>query len=154
MTEFAKTRTGSDVSIADAFRSPAPGASAGKSDGLRLRIHRDRPLLVQKVRPVGWAAFWAVFFPNATVVELSGKISVTLYVYPTHVQVHKQRWSSKISFMARYHIAIPIYDEIGDLPTHQLNVRSALAFLYPFVPMHVQIALDDEVAFSQGKYDA
>ena len=47
---------------------------------------------------------------------------------------------------------IPLFDEIDDQPVHQIVVDSALAFLYPFEPMHVQIAIDEEVVFRQGKF--
>lgn len=61
---------------------------------------------------------------------------------------------SSTSVLARFTISIPVYDEIGDTPVHMIEIRSAIAFLYPFVPMHVQVAVDDEVVFVQGKFEA
>ena len=78
---------------------------------------------------------------------------MTLTVYPTHVQIEKRRWLSKSGIFARYHISIPVYDEIGDTAVHQLHARSELAFLYPFVPMHVEIMIDEEAVFGQGKFE-
>jgi hypothetical protein len=153
VTEIANSSLNDESSVADAFRSPPPNAAAKVPDGLRVSLHADQPLLVRQIEPKGWAAFWAVFFPAPTVVELSGKFNATLYIYPTHVQIEKRRWLSKMGIFARYTISIPIYDEIGDAPKHQLHLQSALAFLYPFVPMHVQVTLDDEVAFGQGKFE-
>ncbi len=153
VTEIANSSLNDDTSVADAFRSPPPGAAAKVSDGLRVSLHADQPLLVQQIAPRGWAAFWAIVFPAPTVVELSGKFSATLHIYPTHVQIEKRRWLSKMGVFARYSISIPVYEEIGDAPKHQLHITSALAFLYPFVPMHVQVTLDDEAIFGQGKFE-
>ena len=152
MTEFAKTTIDND-SVAAAFRSPPAEATSTKSDGLRLRIYRDQDLAAQSISPVGWAAFWGVFFPSATVVELSGKLNETLHIYPTHVQIEKRKWFSGKGVLARYRISIPVYDEIGDSPVHHLHIQSALAFLYPFVPMHVCVMLDDEVVFGLGRFE-
>lgn len=151
VNELAKNST-DGASIAEAFRSPPPGATAKEKDGLRLRVHPDQTLTARRIRETGWAAFWAIFFPNATVVELSGRINVTLKIYPTHVQIEKRRWFSSTGMLARYSISIPVYDEVGDVAVHQLHARSELAFLYPFVPMHIEIALDEEAVFGQGKF--
>jgi len=151
VTDSAKTNA-NEASVADAFRSPPPEVAAKKADGLRLRVHEDQ-LQIRKIRPVGWAAFWGFFFPNATVLELSGMLNVTLSVFPTHVQIEKRRWRASSVVLPNYSVSIPLYDEVGDFPIHQLHINSSLAFLYPFVPMHVEVMLDDKLAFGQGKFD-
>lgn len=143
-----------ETTISEAFRSPAADAMPQKIDGLRLRVNHDEPLRIKQIRPRGMAAVWGLVFPNATILELSGRVNVTMRIYPSHLAIEKRRWVSSTSVLARFSISIPVYDEIGDRPVHQLVVQSALAFLYPFVPMHVQLALDDEVVFRQGKYAA
>ena len=153
VADISNSATNSESAISEAFRSPSSETCAAKNDGLRLSIHDDRPLTVTQIRPTGWAAFWGWFFPNATVVELSGRLNVALRIFPSHVQIEKRRWFSSSSVLARFDISIPVYDEIGDAAKHQLRVRSALAFLYPFVPMHVEVSLDDDVVFSQGKFE-
>lgn len=153
MTEIANSNANEATSVADAFRSPPAGVAVQESDGLRMSLRHDLALSVQQVRPFGWAAFWGIFFPSATVIELSGKFNVILHIYPTHVQIEKRRWYSKMGVLARYSISIPVYDEIGDHPVHQLTIQSVLAFLYPFVPMHIQVTLDEDVAFGQGKFE-
>jgi hypothetical protein len=150
LTEFAKTET--NTSISDAFRTPSSQTTT-KDDGLRMRVRRDQPLVVKQIQPKGWAAVVGWLFPNATVVEFSGKFEVTLHIYPSHIQVQKRRWFSKSSVLARFEISIPVFDEIGDTPTHVILVKSALAFLYPFVPMHVQVSVDNVPLFAQGKFD-
>ncbi len=80
-------------------------------------------------------------------------MNVTLKVYPTHVQIEKRRWFSGKGVLARYSVSIPVYDEIGDVPVFTMQIRSALAFLYPFVPMHVEVTLDDEAIFAQGRFE-
>lgn len=152
VTEFTNSRT-HEASVADAFRSPAAGKTSEPSEGLRLRVH-DLPIAVQQVKPTGWAKVWAIAFPDATIVQISGRINVTLKIYPTNVHIDDRRWDSPTSVLARYNVTIPVYDEVGDSVVHQLRVRSSLAFLYPFVPMHVQVAIDDEVIFGQGKYES
>jgi len=136
VTEFAKTPT-DEESVADAFRSPTPGSAATN----------------RRIDSTGWAAYWAFIFPDATVVEISGRFNTTLKIYPTHVQADERRWFSKASVIARYNVAIPVYDEIGDTVIHQLHVKSELAFLYPFVKMHAEVSVDDEVIFRQGKFE-
>ncbi len=151
--EMTESEANNDTSVADAFRSPPASVTKEKLDGLRISIQRDQPLRVNQIRPRGWTAFWAVFFPSATVLELSGRFHTVLSIYPTHVQLETRRWPSKMGFLPNYEVSIPVYDEIGDSPTHHLHVQSALAFLYPFVPMHVQVTLDEGVAFGQGKFE-
>lgn len=142
----------SETTIADAFRSPARSDQTPQNNGLRRRINAQEALVVRRLMPRGFAALWGLIFPNATVVQLSGKVNLTLRVYPSHVQIENRRWFSSTSVLARFHIEIPLFDEIGDQPVHQIVVDSALAFLYPFEPMHVQIAIDEEVVFRQGKF--
>jgi len=154
MSNTSNFSSETETTISSAFRSPPADALPQKSESLRLRVEHDTPLSVKQIRPSGMSAVWGLIFPNATVLELSGRIELKMLIYPSHVQIEKRRWTSSTNLLARFSISIPIYDEIGDQPVHQLVIHSALAFLYPFVPMHVQVALDDEVVFSQGKYDA
>ena len=149
LSDLAKTNAPTCVS--EAFRSPASFTTA-KDDGIRLSIDSSKDLFVRNLQPTGWGAVWSWLFPSATVVELSGRLNVTLKVFPSHVQIRKRRWFSKSSVLARFEIAIPVFEEIGDEPSHQIIVRSALAFLYPFVPMHVEVAVNDQVVFAQGKF--
>ena len=151
MTEFAKTST-DEASVTDAFRSPPPAAVPKDSDGvLRLRIYPQESLQVQSIPPSGWAAFWSIFIPGATVVQISGRINVTLRVYPLHVQIENRRWHGDLG-MFGYSVSIPVFDEIGDDKIFTFHARSKMAFLYPFVPMHVEVAIDNEVIFGQGKF--
>lgn len=138
--------------MADAFRGPSAEASARKTKGLRIPIHDGKPVSVLQIQPTGWAAFTGLLFPNATVIELGGKLNVTLRIYPSFVQIERRKWFNTSSLIGRFFISIPVYDEIGDDEKHYLHIRSALSFLYPFVPMHVQVSLDDEVVFGQGKF--
>lgn len=149
--DISNSTANNDSSVAEAFRSPAAGTVPKKVEGLRLRIREHEPLRVNQIRPVGWAAVWGWFFPNATVVELSGKLDLTLHIYPSHVQIAGRRWFTS-GFPARLRTSIPVYDEIGDDRKHLVHVRCVLAFLYPFVPMHVEVRLDDETVFGQGKF--
>ena len=142
----------SETTIADAFRSPAGSDLARQNDGVRLRIDQEQALRVRHITAQGFAAVWGLLFPNATVVELSGKVNLRLRIYSTHVQIENRRWFSSSSVLARFRIEIPLFDEIGDQATHMIVVESALAFLYPFVPMHVQVSFDDEIVFRQGKF--
>ena len=144
---------GNETTINDAFRSPSEQASPKKTEGLRIPINEEKPLRVIRIRETGWAAVWGWFFPNATVIQLSGKMDVTLRIFPTHVQIEKRRWFVGSGLFGRFRISIPVYDEIGDTAKHQIQVQSRLAFLYPFVPMHVEVAVDDEVVFGQGKFE-
>lgn len=144
---------GNETTIADAFRGPSDEASLKKSEGLRIPINTEKPLRVTQIREKGWAAVWGLLFPNATVIELSGRMNVKLRIFPTHVAIEKRRWFVGSGFFGRFRITIPVYDEFGDSAKHQIRVQSKLAFLYPFVPMHVEVAVDDEVVFGQGKFE-
>ena len=152
MTNNPDYTTESETTISDAFRSPAGSTLARQNNGVRLRIDVEQPLRVRQIRSEGFAAIWGLLFPNATVVELSGKVNLLLRIYSTHVSIESRRWFSSSSVLARFRIEIPLFAEIGDQPAHTIVVESALAFLYPLVPMHVQITFDDEVIFRQGKF--
>ncbi len=141
-----------ESSISEAFRGPAADAVPKRIDGLRLKVRPDEPVRARLIRPTGFKRIWGFLFPNAVEVELSGKFSVTLKIYPSHVQIDKRRWLSKTSVFARFKVAIPVYAEIGDEPAHELVVRGVLAFFYPFVPIHAQVQVDDEIVFAQGKF--
>ena len=153
MTDPANSTTNAKTSIADAFRGPSSGASPRKIKGLRIPVDSRKPLSVLKIEPMGWAAYWGLLFPNATVIQLGGKLNVVLRIYPAFVQIEKRKWTHKSALFGRFAITIPVFDEIGDEAKHQIRIRSELAFLYPFVPMHVEVAIDDEVVFGQGKFD-
>ena len=152
MTDSAKTSS-EETSVADAFRSPSPEGASKPTDGIRLKIHPDLPIVARKIQPRGWSAFWRYVFPDATVVEISRRFNVTLKIYPTNVHIGERRWISPLSVIPRYHVTIPVYDEFGDSVVHKIHIKSQLAFLYPFVPMHIKVTVDDVEVFGQGKHE-
>jgi len=139
--------------MADAFRGPSADATPRKIKGLRIPIHDEKELRVVKIEPTGLAVFTGLLFPNATVIQLEGKLNVRLRIYPSFVQIERRKWFNTSSLIGRFSISIPVFDEIGDTEKHFIHIRSTLAFLYPFVPMHVEVAVDNEVVFGQGKFE-
>jgi hypothetical protein len=140
------------TSIADAFRGPSADAAPRSTKALRIPVDAGKPTSALIIQPTGWSAVIGLLFPNATVVQLGGKMNVLLRIYPAYVQIGKRKWTNKSAMFGRFTVSIPVFDEIGDEEKYQIRIRSALAFFYPFVPMHVEVAVDDEVVFAQGKF--
>lgn len=141
------------TTVSEAFRSPSSSAALEKNDGLRLAISEGTPIRVERVRQMGWADFIvSLLIPAPTTIQLSGMLNVRLRICPSHVEIDKRKWKPPKPVLARYRLSIPVYDEIGDVPKHLIHVQSRLAFLYPFVPMHIEVSVDDDVVYGQGKF--
>ncbi len=142
------------ASVEDAFRTPAAEPAREIENSIRKQIDTGRDLKVELLRQNGFTQWTEWLILSRRVLKISGRFDAILVVAPSGIKIDGA--SSVIKSTARWipedDTMIAVLDLMGDHPVHFLRIRTRLPFLHPFVSLHLEVQLDGEVVFAEGKF--
>ena len=139
------------ASIDQAFRAPVSVARS-VNETFRKQISAESVLIIEPVVREGWFHRLARIFLSKRTLRLRGLFEADIVVRPGWFSFDDWRCNSSARWWPANDCTLAILSLHGDQATHLLRIRSKLPFLHPFVPIHLEIQLDGEVVYAEGKY--
>lgn len=140
------------ASVEDAFRTPVTAPAKEIENSIRKQVESGRPLEIELSRQNGFTQWMEWFFFSRRLLKISGLFDVVLEVSPSGLKVDGKVLKSSPSWGPHADTTISVLDLMGNHPMHLLRVRTALPFLHPFVSLHLEVRLDGEVLYAEGKF--
>ncbi len=137
--------------LEQAWQVDASQFDTGETNCIRTTMNPAEPVIVENESTSRWGNFFRVLTSESRLV-FSGRFALVMQVTPIRVRVYQNQWSSVTGKFGRGVFRLPIYDEISRNESVELKVRCWLPFLHPFVPMHIEVSVDGEVVFAQGRF--